>query len=186
MLPSGRTTMMTSDECCTRARKRASFCRTAVSASSRTFSRTARSWRTTTSPVTNAAPMATPLVGSVHPGARCRAAARRCRPPRGRAARSAAAPGAGTRPPTRRTGAGTGDTARRRPPAAGRTGGRRRRSDWRSGRPPRAARGRRSDRPRRSAAGRRGSELSARRLGSSGPRSITVVMPRITSRLTSG
>jgi hypothetical protein len=35
--------MMTSDECCTSERNRASFCRRACSASSRTFSRTARS-----------------------------------------------------------------------------------------------------------------------------------------------
>jgi hypothetical protein len=66
MVPLERVTMMTSEECCTSERNRASFCRTAWSARSRTFSRTARSWRTTTSAVTSIAPNARPLTGSVH------------------------------------------------------------------------------------------------------------------------
>ena len=66
MVPLGRVTMMTSDECCTSERNRASFWRTAWSARSRTFSRTARSWRITTSAVTSIAPEASPLTGSVH------------------------------------------------------------------------------------------------------------------------
>ena len=57
--------MITSEECCTRERNRASFCRAAVSASRRTFSRTVISWRATTSAVTSSAPIATPLTGSV-------------------------------------------------------------------------------------------------------------------------